>query len=112
LTLCCSSGWQDGEQLPDEVLPLRGESDADSRVRTEVDDEEEVQQAQGSDDDEGEDLLEGMEGCVILQTYANGAMRGCSGQDVSVRMTPKPSGTSWRTALDMRAVLLQIRQQT
>ena len=95
MTLCCLSAWQDDEQLPNEVLPPRGESDADSRVRTEVDDEEEVQQAQGSDDDEGEDLLEGMEGCVILQTYAYGATRGCSGQDVSVRMKTKPSWTSW-----------------
>ena len=48
-------------------MPARADSDADSHVRSDVDDDqEEVQRPQGSDDDEGEDLLEGAEGCMPL----------------------------------------------
>ena len=51
----------DGGQLPD--APARSGAEADSRVHSDVDDEEEVRRPEGSDD-EGEDLLEGMEGCA------------------------------------------------
>ncbi len=51
----------DGGQLPD--APARSGAEADSRVHSDVDDEEEVRRPEGSND-EGEDLLEGMEGCA------------------------------------------------
>ena len=67
---------QDNEQLPDEGVPPRADSDGDSHVRSEVDDDqEEVQRPQGSDDDEGEDLLEGAEGCAPLCLLALHAPR-------------------------------------